>query len=63
MAKFSAFPKFDLFFIKLDYSEWQVPDIKRKLDDLKDINYTLTRQSLHIQKIPSIIQSESQLDL
>jgi len=51
IAKYSAFPKFDLFFRKLLYQEWQTTEVKNKLDDLRNIQYTLTKQSIHIQKI------------
>jgi len=54
MAKYSTFPKFDLFFRRLSYQEWQTPEVKNKLDALENIQYTLTKQSIHIQKIQSI---------
>jgi len=51
LSKFSVFPKFDLFFRKIYFQEWQAPESRRKLDELKNIKYVLTKQSIHIQKI------------
>jgi len=64
MAKFSPFPKFDLFFRKyflgmvlfikfssrISVSEWQTPEIEKKLGELENIKYVLTKQSIHIKK-------------
>jgi len=50
MAKYSPFPKLDLFFRKLSSPEWQSPEAKKKLDELGNIKYSLTKQSIHIQK-------------
>jgi len=50
MAKYSHFPKLDLFFRKLFYSEWQTPETNHKLENLENVAYALTKQSLHIQR-------------
>jgi len=51
MAKYSAFPKLDLFFRKILPVEWEKPEVKRKLDDLGNSKYIITKQSIHIEKI------------
>jgi len=52
MAKFVIFPKFDLFFRKIFYPEWQALEARRRLDELgSNMKYVLTKQSLHIQKV------------
>lgn len=50
LANSSVFPKFDLFFRKLFYSEWQTPEAKNKLAELENVSCILTKQSLHVQK-------------
>jgi len=52
IAKYSGFPKFDFFFRKIFVPEWQTQEAKRQLDDIENIKYVLSKQSLHIQKIP-----------
>jgi hypothetical protein len=51
LAKYSAFPKFDLLFRKLLNPQWQTPEAKRELDSLENIKYVLTKQSIHVQKL------------
>lgn len=51
LAKYTTFPRFDLFFRKLSIAEWQAPSVKNQLDDLENIRYVLTKQSIHIQKV------------
>jgi len=51
MAKYSSFPKLDLFFRKLFHQEWQDLETRKKLDDLENINYSLTKQSIHLWKM------------
>jgi len=57
MAKYSDFPKLDLFFRKLSCSEWETPEVRKKLDDLSNIEYVLTKQSIHIEKIGRTIKN------
>lgn len=54
MAQHSSCPRFDLFFRKLFYQEWQTPEANRKLEELqniKGVSYVLTKRSIHIQKV------------
>jgi len=57
MAKYSIFPKFDLFFRKISVSEWQTQEAQRQLGDIKNIRYVLSKQSIHVQKIYPIEDS------
>jgi len=50
MAKHAPFPKFDFFFRKLFYPEWHLPENRRRLDELENIDYSLTKQSIHVWK-------------
>jgi len=54
MSKHAPFPKFDFFFRKLFYPEWHSPETRHKLDELENIQYVLTKQSIHVSKIQLI---------
>jgi len=51
LAKYPTFPRLDLFFRKLAILEWQAPAVKKQLDDIENITYVLTKQSIHVQKM------------
>jgi len=58
LAKHVVFPKLDLFFRKIFYPEWQTPETRRELENLENVKYTLTKQSIHIQKFLPIVESK-----
>jgi len=50
MATYSTFRKMDLYFRKIVYSEWESEETVNTLQKLNNIEYVLTKQSIHIHK-------------
>jgi len=50
MATYSTFPKLDLYFRKIFPTEWESRETVNTLQKLKNTEYVLTKQSIHVYK-------------
>jgi len=44
--------------LRILYEEWNAPEIQSQLENLENIKYTITKQSIHLQKFKSLEISE-----